>query len=234
MLRYAAKAPKVKVNNHYPEELVEIYNANEKMPEFAILAEDGRQICTWMKCKDYIQDTIWGTMHNKPSCVYGWNFTADEPRTSLKNILLALRWRGKTAKEVNEGLKNTKRAVENLEKKLGIPRFRRTRFSRVQVRLRKNARAYFYFIIYGSQEWMRCKETVSFFTWLIRANLTNPTGDFQQIKDTAVSHDFLYLTSGRRFIGNLLVKGIKSFPPNWDIENVEVIHNNGFCEWRGE
>ena len=195
------------------------------MPEFAILAPDGSQIVTWMKCKDYIQDTIWGSMNNKYVSIYGWRYNPNkDPKPSSRYLLLALRWVGRDS-EMETYLYNVQETVEDLESRLRIPKVDRTRFSRASGDK---------FVIYGSNKWKRCAATVSFFTFLIRASLTNSGGKLETIgKKTAVGKDAYYIKSGAPFIKRLLSKGFLGFKPDWHKECSEEIHDSGFVNYSG-
>src|SRR5690606_10814188 len=137
--------------------LSEIYGSNQKMPEFALIHPSGRQIGEWMKCKDYIQDAIWATINKRGYSIYGFTFKKDEDNINLNHLMLAVRWPGKKAQYLAECLENVKATVEDVEKRLGIPKFRRTRFARV----RRGGAERSYFLVYGSKFWMKCVATTS-------------------------------------------------------------------------
>lgn len=215
--------------------LCEIYDKNVQMPEFAILSEDGIQICTWMKCKDYIQDTILGGMFEKDTAVYGWVYKHGQDAAPAKHrLILAIRFKGKE-KELPGMLMNVKATVENLEKRIKFPKHSRTRFSRVL----QNK----YFVIYGSKMWMHSTHLVSFFSFLLRASLCNSGGTIETIGKTCpVKKDIYYNIQGNRFVNQLLKKGIAGWKPNWETFNnktnggwldVHGAHNSGFLAYLG-
>lgn len=211
--------------------LSEIYGGNQKMPEFAIISPSGVQIGEWMKCKDYIQDAVWATKKNVSYEIYGFKFDIATDKVSLNRLILAVRWPGKKAVYLKECLDNVKATVEDIEKRLKIPKYKRTRFARV----RKGNAARSYFVVYGSPAWMHCIAAVSFFTWLIRAALTNDGGriDTLDSKKFAVSKDAYYFKGGKKFIDMLKKGGFSAFQPDWNKEDVYKVHNNGFVTFSG-
>jgi hypothetical protein len=178
-----------------------------------------------MKCKDYIQDSVWGAKNSVDYSIYGWRFEAKKDKLSKRYLLLAMRWRGIKADKLKGCLENIKGTVENLEKRLGIPLFQRTRFSRIL----KGS----HFVIYGSPMWLRCVGTVSFFTWMLRASFENDGRTIESIGDSdcPVGNDTYYFKGGKNFISQLLGQGIESFSPDWSSKSVIHIHNNGFVKY---
>lgn len=210
-------------------DLGEDFGTYDDMPEFAILSPDGTQVGTWMKCKDFIQDTIWGNKHRRYYEVYGWEFDPTKDKISNRYLLLAMRWKTKTIKELREMLSNVKGTIENLESALSIPKFRRTKFSRVLAGPAGGT----HFIVYGSPDWMKCVSTVSFFSWLLRASLTNKARTFEAMNDLkkcAVNKDIYYLRGGKSFIEKLVKDGFKAFESDWDVDDVMKVHHNGFVK----
>ena len=206
------------------DSLSEEYSPDKDMPEYAVLSDDGQQIGCWMKCKDYIQDTVWG-MKNEKSCeVYGFNYRHGvDPLPGKTNINLALRWIGKSEEEMSRMLINTKKVVEDMEKRLGVPKFKRTRFSKVNG---------CHFTLRASSFWMKSSQLVSFFTFMVRSSLLNKTGRLETSKDTApVKKDIYYLLSGKDFIKKILTEGPDFVDPNWDSDNAYDVHNGGFVNY---
>jgi hypothetical protein len=206
--------------------LSEAYGKGDKMPEFTIISPDGTQIGSWMRCKDFIQDTIWGFKNNKSYSIYGWKFNPKSDAVSKRYLFLGMRWRA--SKKLKENLENVKATIEDVEKRVGIPLYQRTRFSRVLSN--KGAE---YFVVYGSPAWTRCIGTVSFFTWLLRASLTNSGRTLETIEkaNTPVANDKYYLRGGEKFIKKLFSHGIESFKPDWSISSVNEAHHNGFVQY---
>lgn len=201
--------------------LSEEFDSYMDMPQFAIVAPDGTQIGPWMKCKDYIQDVWWGSKHNRDYNCHGFSYSpGDDPKPSKRWLLLAIKWPSKKNKMDNM-LVNVKATVENLEKRLKIPKFKRTRFSLVIGDM---------FIIYGSPQWLTSISLVSFFTWLLRASLNNKKGKLEAIKDSnpPVKKDWYYYTNGLNFINQLLKEGIESFKDDWSYTEVYKCHDGGF------
>lgn len=204
--------------------LSEAYDANQDMPEFAIMAADGQQIGAWMRCKDYIQDVVWGSKREKKYSVHGWDYDPKlDPRVSDKWLILAMRWKSKTRDELNKAIANVKATVEDLEKRLGVPKFQRSRFTKAMGD---------YFVIYGGQKWLHSPGTVSLFTWVLRSALLNDEGTFDAMvkkKKFAVSNDGYYLRQGKIFIDTLLEVGFNGMSTDWDtIEEPYSVHGGGF------
>jgi hypothetical protein len=204
--------------------LSEAYGANDPMPEFAIMAADGRQIGNWMRCKDYIQDCVWGSKMGRSYEVYGWNYDPKvDPRVSDKWLILAMRWKNKTPEELDKGIANVKATVENLETRLKVPKYQRTRFSR---------RINDYFIMYGGENWLRAPALVSLFTWMTRASLTNDGQTFDSLmkmKKFVVRNDGYYIRQGKVFVDELLEKGFEGIPSDWNkYTEAYNVHGNGF------
>lgn len=197
---------------------------NVSMPEFSILSPDGTMIGPWMRCKDYIQDVIWGHINQKKYSIYGWSWDPEsDPAPSNRWLILALMWNGKTTEQMAAMLENVKGTVEDIEKRLRIPKFRRTRFSKAVNN---------YFVIYASPNWLRSVGTVSFICWLIRASLTNESKKFDKLDRNKfpVSNDAYYIQNGANFIKLLLHGGFNSIEDDWKSYNiVNQVHNNGIC-----
>jgi hypothetical protein len=203
--------------------LSEIYGGGQDMPNFGIVAASGAQIGPWMRCKDYIQDTIWGGRKKQSYEIYGWTYKAGkDKRPSTRWLILALKWTSKASK-MPEYLDNVRRTVDRLEKHLKIPLCARTHFSDVMDDK---------FIVWGSPHWMRCVGTVSFFTFLLRAALFNTSGRFEDIpsqKKWPVGNDAYYAKDGALFIDLLMKEGFEAFESDWDgYTSVGAVHNNGF------
>ena len=201
--------------------LNENYSANEDMPNFAIVDKDGNQICSWMRCKDYINDTVWSHKTGNPTNIFGWSYDPKQQPLSDRWLMLAMRWKKHTLSPLVRNLKNT---VEKLEKRLGVPKFRRTRFSRVSGHK---------FMIFGSPVWMRSSIMVSFFTWLLRAALTSKDGDLKTLKPP-VGKDVYYYRKGQKFIEKLMKEGFAGFKDakSWeDIESCDEAHETGFIHY---
>lgn len=204
--------------------LSEAYSQND-MPQFAIMAENGQQIGSWMRCKDYIQDVIWGSKKGVAYEVHGWVYDPKEdPRTSDKWVILAMKWPTKTDVQLDKAIENVKATLEDLEKRLGIPKFRRSRFSR---------RIGDHFVIYGGTHWLKSAGTVSFLTWVLRASLTNRHQTFESLitmkNKFAVSNDGYYGKSGKPFIDNLFEVGFDGIESDWEtFQQAYNVHGNGF------
>lgn len=203
--------------------LSEIYE-NDQMPQFAILSPDGRQIGAWMRCKDYIQDVIWGSLKKRPYEVHGWAFDPNEdPAPSENWLILALKWPGQTPAQLDKAIENVKATVENLETILRVPKYQRSRFSR---------RIGDYFIVYGGYPWLKSPATVSFFSWLLRASLTNDGRTFESLKKMkkfAVNNDGYYFRQGRYFVDYLLEHGFDGVDNDWNkYQDAHEVHGRGF------
>jgi len=222
MLRYIDV--KLKQSSSESKSLNQVYNHDEDMPEFAILGSKGEQIGPWMKCKDYIQDTIWAGKAKKSCSVYGFSYKHGvDPEPCLSRLMLALRWPSKSLPQMARMLINTKRVVEDLETRLKVPKFERTRFTRV-----KDS----HFIVSGSPVWLKSSHTVSFFSFLIRGSLLNETGRLETSRDSSpVKKDVYYLLTGKKFIKNLLENGVDSLESNWNVESANNLHNHGFVHY---
>lgn len=205
-------------------QLNEIYDRNDTMPQFALLASDGRQIGTWMRCKDYIQDAIWGSLKKVAYEVHGWQFDPKvDPTPSESWLILALKWPNKAPEHMNKAIENVKSTVENLETILKVPKYQRSKFSR---------RINDYFIVYGGLPWLRSPSTVSLFSWLLRAALTNDGRTFESLKKMkkfAVNNDGYYFRQGKYFVDFLLSNGFDAIENDWmKHESAYSVHASGF------
>ena len=209
--------------------LSEMYNEAQSMPQFAILSSSGQQIGSWMKCKDYIQDCIWGGKFGKSYTCHGFEYThGEDPLPNLKKLHLAVRYPNSEHK-LEDMLENIKTTVENLEKQIKIPKKDRTRFSKVIDN---------YFVVYGSKHWLKATHTISFFTFLLRASFLNVGGKINTIKETPpVKKDIYYYKNGSKYIKMLKKNGIKNVEGNWDNHethnDAHAVHNSGFVNWCG-
>lgn len=218
--------------------LAEIYGREESMPEMTLVAEDGKQIGAWVKCKDFIQDVYWAKKNRVSYSIYGYDYNPTiEPLPSDRYFLVAMRWKGKSDKQMDKMMDNVKRTTEWVERKIpwknrdgkarvGIPKFLRTTFTKSEGGVA---------VIYGSRIWMESIACISFFTWLIRASLLNEGETIDSIGKTCPNKkDIYYLQSGKRFVDALMKKGIDAFQPDFDKhDSVDSVHNNGFVGWSG-
>lgn len=204
--------------------LSEAYGSDTNMPQFAIMAENGQQIGSWMRCKDYIQDVVWGSKQGVAYSVHGWQYDpAVDSRISEKWLILAIKWPSKSDAQLERALENAKHTLENLEKMLSVPKFQRSRFSR---------RIGDHFIIYGGQHWLKSAGTVSLLTWLLRASLTNSHQTFESLmmmKKFAVANDGYYSKRGKFYIDHLIKVGFEGIPSDWTTFSAAYqVHGNGF------
>lgn len=213
--------------------LSEIYGSGSSMPEFTVVAEDGRQIGGWVRCKDFIQDVWWGHLNNVSYGIYGYNYNPVlDPKPSLNELLLALRWKGKTEKQLKSMLKNLRKTVDSVESKMpwegkkGLPENMRSKFSEPEDGI---------IVVRGSKIYLRSVALLSFFTWLVRGSLLNKSGKLSEIKKTCpVKKDAYYHNSGQKFINELIKNGPNAFISDFDsYRNVSAVHNNGFVRWSG-
>ena len=120
-----------------------------------------------------------------------------------------------------------KSTIEDMERRVGIPKKDRTRFSRVI----KD-----YFVVYGSPHWLKATHTISFFTFLIRASFMNKGGKIETIgKTSPVKKDIYYYRNGRKYMDMLSESGIEGVEGNWDNHKNHndsfSVHNDGFVTW---
>lgn len=212
--------------------LEEAYDPNESMPEFALLSIDGKQIGSWMKCKDYIQDCIWGGKFGKSYDCHGFYYNhGRDPLPNLDNLHLAVRYSDpKYKQKLSDMLENIKGTVEDLEERIKIPKKERTRFSRVI------NDEFDYFVVYGSRHWLKATHTISFFTFLLRASFLNSGKKIDTIGTTPpVKKDAYYYQSGRKYMEMLSKSGIKALDSNWKRHSKHddpySVHGDGFVAW---
>jgi hypothetical protein len=211
--------------------LIEAYDSNQSMPEFVLLSAEGNQIGPWMKCKDYIQDCIWGGMFAKSYNCHGFFYThGADPMPDLNHLHVAMRFSAENAK-LGEMLENVKKTVENLEERINIPTQERTKFSRII----GNS----YFVVYGSKHWLKATHTISFFTFLLRASFKNTGGKIESIGETPpCKNDIYYLNSGKNYIEMFYKVGILNIKSNWpengNHNDAYKIHNAGFVNWSSD
>jgi len=211
--------------------LIEAYGGNESMPEFVIVSPNGDQIGPWMRCKDYIQDCIWGGMFGKTYNCHGFQYThGKDPVPNLENLHLGMRFMAKN-EELDEMLENVKETVSDLEERVGIPAVERTRFSRVIPNKTFN-----YFIVYGSKYWLKATHTISFFTFLLRGSFLNTGRKIETIgKTPPCKNDSYYFNSGKKYMDMLSKGGIDGIESNWEQHkshsDAYQLHNGGFVNW---
>ncbi len=223
--RYIETKPIKKMDTSHVH-LSEIYSKGKSMPEFCVLSKNGEQVGAWMKCKDYIQDTIWGGKFGVTFNCHGFQYRhGTDPLPSTDKLILAIKYEGKE-KELPQMIINVKKTVENLECRLKIPACQRTKFSRAIGN---------YFVIYGSHLWTKATHTISFFTFLLRGSLNNKGGKIETIGTTPpVKNDTYYFKNGRGYIDLLSKVGINDIESNWDLhkdhKDPYKIHGGGFVD----
>lgn len=207
-------------------ELCENYSRHQDMVEFAVLKKSGIQVGDWMRCKDYIQDIIWGSKNKVSYSIYGWKFNYDKDKIDPNNLILALRRRAATKEMLSQYLKNCSSTIWDLESILGIPTPRRTKFSKI---------INDYFVVYTSKFWLRCIGTVSFLTWVLRSSIENNNGTWDSHVNNKNNYhnrsDTYYLNDGAKFIEYIKENGIESLHPDWDRARVGNVHNNGWVSY---
>lgn len=203
--------------------LNQAYSSNESMTEFSILKADGTQIGAWMKCKDYIQDSIWGSKNGRGYSIHGWSFDPDHDKLPTTMLPLAVRWLGE---DISKMLPRVIGTMADVEKMLGFAEHNKTRFSGVHA-----ANGHQFFVIYLSHLWLRCIGTVSFVSWLIRVSMLNAGKKYSTVKSCLRGNDEYYFSGGERFIDKLFSRGIESFKSDWSIDDVGQVHHNGFVAY---
>lgn len=227
---YLEDAVRINPKTNNGSSLIEAYSKSSPMPEFVLLSLEGNQIGPWMRCKDYIQDCIWGGMFGKTYNCHGFGYThGKDPKPNLENLHLGMRFLAKT-QQLEEMLENVKETVHDLEERVGIPPEERTRFSSV-IKDKFN-----YFIVYGSKHWLKATHTISFFTFLLRGSFQNKKRKIETIgKTPPCKNDTYYFNSGKKYMKMLSDGGINGVKSNWDKHKDHndpyQLHEGGFVNW---
>lgn len=156
----------------HPKTLKGISQIPKDGMEFAYVSEDYKQVHQLVWCKDFMQDTIFGSLHNTPFEIYGFKYDpAKNPAICKdKTRIMVCNWRDQEFEQ--KLLMNCKEFLHGIEKRL---KMKNTIFEKC-VNPPPIYRRSGVFIIEGSRRWMIAPPMISLYTLLIRIGMVHPIG----------------------------------------------------------
>ena len=202
--------------------------------EYAFVSEDGRQCHPFVYCKDFLQDAVWGQLHNKAAGIYGFSFNpAAMPPVYLERFTILLRFnrRDTFPKEI---ISNTLPLLHMIEKVKGYEPCTIDSVGKFQ------GTGSEVFLLSADKRWLHAPPLLSFYTLAIRVGLTYDGSTleefFSKVKDGKVSclsgNDRSYTTSALKITDKLLKTSeqdlfggemAKNYPPGI---NISSLHNS--------
>lgn len=173
--------------------------------EFAFVSPDGAQCHAFAFCKDYLQDAIWATLHNKTAQVYGFTYTAgSNPPLDMENCRIAVRLKGEP--ELRELSLKALEFIRALEQEM--------KFAPSQLQYGgKYKGGDDVFVFVGDKRWMYASTMLSLYTLALRVGMTYEEGPwrehFASAKKYLGSNDNSYTNSANKGLDRLLGKPVE-------------------------
>lgn len=202
--------------------------------EYALVSDNYEQCNEFVLCKDFLQDIIFATIHNKKIQIYNFEFDPKiDFKPSLKKIRLLVT--NSSDKKFRKKIFNSLNLVNKVEKQLDIPNS--------IVRNCNNPPEQYkdcgVFLFEGHKRWLNSPPMLSFYTLLIRIGFNHkPENSYKQtIEDTLLGNlkpyqkkDVIWLKQAQLGIEkieklgdkSIFFRNIKSNYPDFPIND---IHN---------
>ncbi len=141
--------------------------------QYSFLSEKGEQLSPFVHCKEFMMDTVWAELNNKPISTYGFLYHPEFfPKVCLTETRLLLRnWEDK---EFVQGVQNCMRFLNQLERKLNFNPSKAVEVT--------NPRGMMYvervpvMFVSGDPKWMLSPPLLSLYTMLLRVGMTYTKG----------------------------------------------------------
>jgi hypothetical protein len=240
----------------HPKTLRGISQIPQDGMEFAYVSEDYKQVHQLVWCKDFMQDTIYGSLNGVDFEVYGFKYDPDRNPAICKDKTRFMICNWRDHEFASKLLNNCAEFIHGIEKQLKMEK--KTVFEKC-INPPPIYRKSGVFIVEGSKRWMVAPPMISLYTILIRMGMVHPLGQdpmttLQQILDKKLKpynwkaptkskwgeyqeeNDSDHLAEGWEGLQRILRLGDgrifhKSIERNYPVEvGVSVIHDDcGLC-----
>ena len=225
--------------NQYKSELNQIY---DRGMEYCFVSENNVQACPFVRCKDFLQDTILSKHTNKPVSIYGFAYDPkkDAPIPTEKTRLAVV---NKSDKKFSDKIPAILDLLNQIEIKLHL-------IKTIAIPAKTLPKGYSCaFILEGSSRWMLSPPMLSLYALLIRVGGTHKVGDeynktFKKLIGNKVNSyqrdDATLLKSAQKGIDRIIKYGyaklfFKEPSKNYPDVNVSYMHNYfGICGYSSE
>jgi hypothetical protein len=214
------------------QNLNEIYSSGM---QYAMVSRVGELCTPFIHCRDYINEAIWATLHQKPASIYGFTYNPKTmPPIDLENIRLLLV--NSQDKSLIEKANNVIEFINQFEKHLHLD------LSVAEVVTDGIPNKYNGgLLIVGSGRWQEAPPLLSMYTLLLRVGFTHKIGDswentINNILNGSVApyqkNDKNYLVSAKKAIDDIMKIGYRPFfyvePKKNYPENIDIgtLHNS--------
>ena len=206
--------------------------------EYCFVNQDLEQCTIMVLCKDYLQDAVWATYHQKPIEVYGFSFDPKtNPKLRLDRTMIGIG--NGSDSEFSNKILNVLNFLNQIEKKMGLKPTSATKVSNAPSRYKNG-----FFVLEGSKKWILSPPMLSMYTLMIRTGFCHNIGeDFNITIENVISgkvdkyqrNDQNYLTTSKPGIQKIVDVGYKTifgkepklnYP---DIEKYSLHNNTGIC-----
>jgi hypothetical protein len=146
--------------------------------EFAYVSEDYKQVHQLVWCKDFMQDTIFGSINNKEFEIYGFKYDPknNPPICTKKTRIMVCNWRDHDFG--TKLLNNCREFINEIEDKMKMKHTIFEKCASPPPIYRKSG----VYIVEGSKRWMIAPPMISFYTLILRIGMVHPIG--QSAQDT--------------------------------------------------
>lgn len=214
-------------------------------PEFCFISKELKQCHPFVFCKDFLQDSIYGTLNKKTVSIYDFTFNPnDKPPIDLECTRIAFANTGD--KLLKDKIPNVIDFINQIEIKLKLKKTIVSSVENVPASHKKSG----IFVFEGSKQWMNSPPLLSMYTLFLRASCVHKIGNsFQKTIKDIVNHniscyqenDSSQLDEAAEGIDNILKIGYRKFfyidpAKNYPAKvNADAMHNDfGICGFSQE
>jgi len=218
----------------YSNKPSEIYDSGL---QFAFVSKDMRQCHTWVLCKDFLQDVVFGVVNRCKIRIYGFDYDPKRmPLPDMDNMRVIIRDKNmaKSISNLDERIKNLQEFLNKIENKL---EFKKSIITEVKGVVRGSRCKDRMFLVLGDKKWMHAPPLISLFTLYVRIGLFHKKGasfddTIRNIKrgeqrsffvfkyNTSLEgmqgNDRNYLNDSRRFRLAIMKHGVDMFLPKME------------------
>lgn len=183
--------------------------------EFCFISDNLEQCHPFVFCKDFLQDAIYGFLHNKKASIYGFSYDpSTKPRLSMKRTRIALA--NQQDKDFAKKIPNTLDFINQFARKL---RMKKTYVFESMDNPKKYSKCGI-FVTDGSAKWMNSPPLISMYSLLMRCGFVHTIGeDFMTTIDGILkrkikpyqSNDLTQLSGAINGIKKILDIGYRKF-----------------------
>lgn len=227
--------------------LSQIYSSG---PEFCFVSEKNQQCHPFVMCKDFLNDAIYGCLHNKSASIYGFTYNTSSPPISFEKTRLA--YTNSSDPKLSEKIPGILDFINQVAKKLHLKRTSVKQISNPESKYKKSG----IYLFESTPMWMNSPPLISMYSLFLRVGSVHTVGDtFSKTIEDIISdkkkayqkNDKSYLASAAKGIDDILKHGYrkfffkdtkKNFPEKKSIGSIHdafgivgFSHDNGMKYW---